>query len=128
MKIKISFKQLEHTPALDERIQDKSKKLEKYFQGNINVQWVCWVHENQHWASIQVNGPKFNFSAKAFADNMYKSLDLVIEKIERQVEKQKTMKRNRIHTKRFESPKYKEIEEIIKDEEAAAQEWEEKSA
>ena len=33
MKLKISFKHLEHTPALDERIKEKSQKLKKYFEG-----------------------------------------------------------------------------------------------
>jgi putative sigma-54 modulation protein len=117
MKLKISFKHLEHTPALDERIREKSEKFEKYFQGNTNVQWFCWVHNNEHWAEIKVHGPKFDFFAKACADNMYKSLDLVVEKMERQFEKQKDMKRNKLHSHPYETPKYKTIEACIKDEE-----------
>jgi putative sigma-54 modulation protein len=30
MDVSITFKHLEHTPALDERIREKSRKLEKY--------------------------------------------------------------------------------------------------
>ena len=129
MKLKISFKHLDHTPALDQRIQEKSEKFEKYFQGNTNVQWFCWVHNNEHWAEIKVYGPKFNFFAKASADNMYKSLDLVVEKIERQLEKQKDQKRNKLHSNPFETPKYLEIESRIKDEEEVYyKDLEEKSA
>lgn len=117
MKLKISFKHLDHTPALDERIREKSEKFEKYFQGNTNVQWFCWVHNNEHWAEIKVHGPKFDFFAKASADNMYKSLDLVVEKMERQLEKQKDQKRNKLHSKPYKTPKYLEIESRIKDEE-----------
>ncbi len=116
MKLKISFKHLDHTPALDQRIHEKSEKFEKYFQGNTNVQWFCWVHNNEHWAEIKVHGPKFDFFAKASADNMYKSLDLVVEKIERQLEKQKDQKRNKLHSKPYETPKYMEIESRLKDE------------
>lgn len=119
MKLKISFKHLDHTPALDERIKEKSEKLEKYFQGNINVQWVCWVQGEKHLAEIKLHGPKFDFFAKAAADNMYKALDLVIDKIERQIEKQKDMKRNKLHNSSYQSPKYREIESIIRDEEEA---------
>ncbi len=129
MKLKISFKHLEHTPALDQRIHEKSEKFEKYFQGNTNVQWFCWVHNDEHWAEIKVHGPKFNFFAKACADNMYKSLDLVVEKMERQIEKQKDQKRNKLHSHAYQSPKYKEIEERIKDEEKFYDKYlEEKSA
>jgi putative sigma-54 modulation protein len=129
MKLKISFKHLDHTPALDQRIREKSEKLEKYFQGNISVQWLCWVHNDEHWAEIKVHGPKFDFFAKGCADNMYKSLDIVIEKMERQFEKQKDLKRNKMHSHPLETPKYLEIKKIMKDEqETQDKEWEEKSA
>jgi putative sigma-54 modulation protein len=129
MKLKISFKHLKHTPALDERIKEKSEKLEKYFQGNTNVQWICWVHGDEHWAEIKVHGPKFDFFAKASADNMYKSLDLCIEKMERQFEKKKDMKRNKIHSAPYQSPKYQIIQDMVwEEEEFQFKEMEEKSA
>jgi putative sigma-54 modulation protein len=114
MKLKISFKHLKHTPALDERIKEKSEKLDKYFEGNTNVSWVCWVHGDEHWAEIKVHGPKFDFFAKAYADNMYKSLDLCIEKMERQFEKKKDIYKNKIHG--APTPKYREIEALVSDE------------
>lgn len=129
MKLTISFKHLEHTPSLDQRIQEKSEHFEKFFQGNTNVQWFCWVHNNVHWAEVKIHGPKFDFFAKASADNMYKSLDLVVDKIERQFEKQKGLRRNKIHNSAFESPKYLEIEKKIQEEEKVIfEEWEEKTA
>ena len=129
MKLKITFKHLDHTPALDERIKEKSEKFEKYFQGNISVSWVCWVHEEKHWAEVKVHGPKFDFFAKASADNMYKSLDLVVEKMERQIEKQKDQMRNKLHKNPYETPKYQEIQKQIDDEEEYLQKLlEERSA
>jgi putative sigma-54 modulation protein len=114
MRLTISFKHLKHTPALDQRIKDKSEKLEKYFDGNTSVHWVCWVHADEHWAEIKVHGPKFDFFAKACADNMYKSLDLCIEKMERQFEKKKDIYKNKIHNPQ--SLKNMEIEALISDE------------
>lgn len=114
MKLKISFKHLKHTPALDERIKEKSEKLEKYFEGNTSVEWVCWVHGDEHWAEIKVHGPKFDFFAKGCSDNMYKSLDLCIEKMERQVEKKKDIYKNKIHASP--SPKQLVINEMVSDE------------
>lgn len=128
MKLTISFKQLEHTPALDARIQEKSEKFEKYFQGNISVQWTCSIHNGYHWAEIKLHGPKLDFFAKAGAENLYKALDMVVDKMERQIEKQKDMKRNRLHSFAQQTPKHLEIIKRIKDEDEAYQEWEERSA
>jgi putative sigma-54 modulation protein len=125
MKLKISFKHLDHTPALDQRIKEKSEKFEKYFQGNVHVQWVCWVNENEHWAEVKVHGPKFDFFAKAYADNMYKALDLVVDKMERQIEKKKDMYRNKLHKDPYNTPKYNEIKNVLKDEEDAYYKYEE---
>lgn len=129
MKLKITFKHLDHTPALDEKIKEKSEKFEKYFQGNITVSWICWVHEDKHWAEVKVHGPKFDFFAKAHADNMYKSLDLVVDKMERQIEKAKSQKRNKLHNGPYETPKYLEIQKCIDDEEEFQEKFlEERSA
>ncbi|MGE3609864.1 MAG: ribosome-associated translation inhibitor RaiA [Bacteriovoracaceae bacterium] len=117
MNLKISFKHLDHTPALDQRIKEKSEKLEKYFQGNLNCHWVCWVKDNVHWAEIKVHGPKFDYFAKGSADNMYKALDVVMDKIERQVEKKKDQNRNKLHHSPYNTPKYNEIQKQIHNEE-----------
>lgn len=129
MKLKISFKHLKHTPALDERIQEKSKHFEKYCDASCTVQWVCWVEDGQHWAEAKVHGPKFDFFAKASSDNLYKCLDLVVEKMERQFEKKKDMWKNKIHNHAYASPKYQEIQQMIKDEdEVHAELYDDKTA
>lgn len=118
-----------HSSALDERIHEKSETFEKYFQGYTNLNWFCYTQNGQHWAELKLHGPKFDFFAKACADNMYKALDLVVEKMERQIEKQKTAKGSKIHSHALETPKYQEIQRCIQDEEEFAQKyWEERSA
>lgn len=98
MNVKISFKHLDHTEALDEMIQKKSQKLEKYFEGHFDVHWVCWCDEKQsHWAEVKVHGHSLDFYAKASSDLLYKTLDLVIEKVDKQMSKQKTKLRNKVH-------------------------------
>lgn len=129
MNLKISFKHLKHTPALDERIKEKSEKLDKYFEGHTNVTWTCWVSGDEHWAEIKAHGPKFDFFAKACADNMYKSLDLCVDKMERQFDKKKDLYKNKIHNTAFETPKYMVIDEMVRDEiEFQEKQMEEKSA
>jgi putative sigma-54 modulation protein len=129
MNLKISFKHMHHTPALDQRIQEKSQKFEKYFQGQLKVDWHCWVHGDEHWAEVKVHGPKFDFFAKASADNLYKSLDLVVDKMERQMDKQKHLKRDKLHQDAYSSPKYNEMKkQIYEEEQVSFEDWEEKTA
>jgi putative sigma-54 modulation protein len=99
MNITISFKNLEHTPALDEKIRIKTNKLKKYLGGKTDVHWVCYIQEGKHYADIKLTGPAFQYLASANTDNMYKTLDQAISKIEKQLQKKKEMWKNKIHKK-----------------------------
>lgn len=98
MNVKISYKHLEHSPALDLKINEKSERITKYLHGSYHVDWVCWTDENEHWAELKVHSDQGDFFAKASTDSMYKTLDKVIHKIERQLDKEKDQ-RNKIHNK-----------------------------
>ena len=96
MKITTSFLHLEHTEALDEKIQESSAKLEKFFKAEGSIKWSCYVNNGQHFAEIQFRAPHCEYHAKAFSDNMYYSIDLAVEKIQKQAFKKKD-KFNKIH-------------------------------
>lgn len=117
MNLKFTFKHMNHSPEFDQHIKDKSEKLEKYFQGQLNVQWMFWKDGEEHWAEMKVHGPKFDFFAKACGDNMYKALDFCMDKMEKQIEKQKELKRDRLHSDHSDSPKHREMKRQITDEE-----------
>lgn len=116
MKIVSSFRNLEHTPALDEKIESKSQKLKKYFDGNLEVFWTCSVEDGDHHAEIKLLGPGFEYHAKSHSETLYKSLDLAIGKVEKQVHKKKDMRRNHIHHKHDQPLKEQMIEDRASDE------------
>ncbi len=99
MKVTISFQQLEHTPSLDTRIKEKTNKLKKYMEGKIHAKWSCYVEDHQHYAEIDLVGPKCEFHASAHSDSLYKSIDLVISKLEKQIQKKNSKRKNKIHRK-----------------------------
>jgi putative sigma-54 modulation protein len=117
MKLTITFKHLDHSAALDQRISEKSDHFSKYFRGSLDVHWFCSVQDGKHWAECKIVGPGFTFFAKAHADNLYKSLDLVVDKIERQLEKRKAQSRDRIHASAQATPKWQELQQQILEEE-----------
>lgn len=96
MKITISFLHLEHTQALDERIREKSLKLAKYFNDKGTMKWNCYVKNGVHYAEVTYHAQSFEYHAKGHSDSLYKTIDIVLEKIEKQVIKKKE-KFNKIH-------------------------------
>ena len=42
MNLNITFRHMEHTPALDSVIRDKSEKFAKWFGPQTDVHWTCW--------------------------------------------------------------------------------------
>ena len=99
MKVKISFKHLQHTPALDERIREKSQRIEKYLDGKCQVKWTCYVKNQQHYADVELIGPTFDYHATGKSDSLYKSLDKAIYKLESQLIKKKEKMKNKLHRK-----------------------------
>lgn len=123
MKIVSTFKQLEHTPALDEKINSKSQKLKKYFEGNFEVHWTCYVRDDgAQCAEIKLLGPSFEYHATAQSEKLYKTLDLAINKIEKQVHKKKDKWRNPISRKH--APSVKDHQVAMSEQDEAY--WEDK--
>lgn len=97
MSIQVTFKNIDHTPALDQNIQERTEKIKTMFPDNINVNWLCWVDAKRHYSEVTVSGiPGPQIKAKAGSDNLYKTFDAVVRKIETQMRK-KTEKRQERH-------------------------------
>jgi putative sigma-54 modulation protein len=99
MNLKITFKNLDHTPALDERIREKTEKLDKYFSKETIVKWTCYCKEGSQIAEIVFRGPRFEAKASGKSGNLYKSLDKAVNKMEKQLCKHKEKSKNRMHKK-----------------------------
>lgn len=99
MKVTISFQNLKHTPSLDERIEEKTSRLQKYLDESFHAKWTCYVKDNSHYAEVNVVGKGTEFHASGKADNMYKTLDVVIGKIEKQIHKKQDKVKNKMHRK-----------------------------
>lgn len=97
MKVTVFFKNIKHTPALDSRIEEKSLHFSKYFDGGFEVQWYCYAKLGVHITNLCVIGAGYRFRASAESDNLYKTFDLVLDKMEKQLLKRKEKTRDRIH-------------------------------
>jgi len=99
MKLKISFSGMKHTESLDERIEEKSSKLSKYFDGTWNMTWNCYVEGDWHYSDVSIQSANIHYHAKGKSDNLYKTIDKVIAKFEKQLARKKDKFKNKIHRK-----------------------------
>lgn len=96
MRTTISFMHLEHTEALDSKIHEKSEKLQKYFKEEIEIKWTCSVSNGEHYAEVKLLAPRAQYNASARTDCLYKTLDKVVGKLEKQMHKKKEVSKNHI--------------------------------
>jgi putative sigma-54 modulation protein len=88
MSVQVTFKNMEHTPALDENIQERTEKIKGFFNKDVNVRWVCWVDAGTHHSEVTITGMAGPaMVASADSDSLYKTFDAVVKKIEAQARK-----------------------------------------
>lgn len=77
---------MDHTESIDEKIREKVNKFsQKHLEPNSKVHWTCLVEHNAHISSVNVTNNGQQYHVKAEADNMYKTIDQIIDKLEAQL-------------------------------------------
>jgi len=90
MRITISGKNVEITNALRSQIIKKVSKLERYFDDNTEVQVTMSVERDRHIMEVTIPFNGVVIRAEEYTDDMYKTLDNVLDKLERQIHKYRT--------------------------------------
>ena len=90
MELTVTFRHLEPNDALRSHAKEKVSRIEKY-NSNINeVHVLLSMEKRTYIAEVIVNVNKAKLTAKQVHDeNMYTAIDLVMDKIDRQVRKHK---------------------------------------
>ena len=89
MNLIIKGKQFEVTDSIEDYTRKKMKKLEKYFDQIIEAVATISVEKNRHIFEVTLQAKKAMIRAEEESDNIYNSIDRVIEKLERQIVKYK---------------------------------------
>lgn len=90
MNIKVNGKNLSVTQGLREAVEKKLFKLEKYFSPNIDANATLSVQKNRQIVEVTIPFNGVILRAEEGTDDMYSSIDTVVDKLERQIRKQKT--------------------------------------
>ena len=89
MRFTISGKNLELTPRLQEMVISKLSKLERYFQDNTEVQVTLSVERDRQKIEVTIPMKGTTIRAEEISTDMYASIDMVQETIERQLRRHK---------------------------------------
>lgn len=89
MRVHITGRQVEVTPALKKFAEEKLKKVEKLLGGPIEAHVVLAIEKHRHLAEIQVKSRTALLSGARETEDLYASIGHVAEKLERQALKHK---------------------------------------
>jgi putative sigma-54 modulation protein len=95
MRLIIKGRNIELTPALKQYATEKLSKVSKLFDQIIEIAAILSVEKNpsindNQVAEVTVFLKKGRIQAKEASENMYASIDLLVDKVERQLVKHKT--------------------------------------
>lgn len=85
MKYTISGKNIEVTDGLRGAVYDKLGKLDKYFADDVDAQVTFSVEKDRQKIEVTIPMKGHIIRAEQVSDDMYVSIDLVLEVIERQI-------------------------------------------
>lgn len=106
MKLSVRGKSMDVTPALQQYVEKHTDKIQRYFDKEIALHVLLSVTKNTQKAeaTMQVDGI-FIRAVEKSAD-MYKSIDVVFDKLERQIHKYKTRLAKRFKGRQVLSDKF----------------------
>ncbi len=96
MRIKVSGKNFDITEAIRERVEKKLSKFEKYFDPITEAHATLSVERERHIIEVTIPFNGVMLRGEEATDDMYVSIDNVVEKLEKQFRKQKTRLERRI--------------------------------
>ena len=90
MNIKVVGKNIEVTEGLKAAVEKKLAKLDKYFIDDVNATATLSVEKNMQKIEVLIPFNNAILRAEVKHNDLYSAIDLVIDKLEGQVRKQKT--------------------------------------
>lgn len=90
MKINVRGRNINITPALQEYVEKRLNRMEKYFNSPVEAQVTLSVIRENHIVEVTISMDGLLIRGEEATLDMYASIDLVVDKLERQMRKYKT--------------------------------------
>lgn len=107
MHVTVTFRHMESSDALKTYAEEKTQRLSKYLVEPIEVHWVLSVEKIRHNADATIVANGISVKATEATQDMYSAIDMVMDKLEKQVRKHKEkIKDHKPHNSQGASIKY----------------------
>jgi putative sigma-54 modulation protein len=95
MQTSVTFKNLDSSDHLKSYVADKLDRLDKYLDNPAEANVVLTVEKFRHTAEINIAGDRLSINGKEETNDMYSAIDMVLDKLEKQIKKNKQKIRER---------------------------------
>jgi putative sigma-54 modulation protein len=89
MNITITFRHMDGSEAVKKHAHEKIAKLQKFLRQTMSAQVTIAVEGLEHIAEVGISSGSAHFHATERSNDMYASIDMVLDKLERQIRAQK---------------------------------------
>ena len=110
MKVTVIAKNIELTPAIKDMVEKKISKMDRYFDPNVEAKATLSVQKNRQIIEVTIPFNGVILRSEEGTEDLYKSIDLVEEKLERQIRKQRTKLSRRNSTGSLRYPDFNSID------------------
>ncbi len=95
MQTSVTFKNLDPSESLKSYVTKKLNKFDKFIDNPAMASVVLGVEKFRRMAEINITADKLNIFGKDETDDMYSAIDMVLDKLEKQIKKNKQKSRKR---------------------------------
>lgn len=95
MQTSVTFKNLDPSDHLKSYVSDKLDRFDKFLYNPAEANVVLTVEKFRHIAEINIIGDRLNIIGKEETEDMYSAIDMVLDKLEKQIKKYKQKNRDR---------------------------------
>ena len=89
MQTSVTFKNVDSSEDLKSYVMDKLNRLDKYLYNPAEANVVLLVEKFRHIAEIKITGDRLNVNGKEETGDLYSAIDMVLDKLEKQIKKNK---------------------------------------
>ena len=89
MQTSVTFKNIDSSENLRNYVSDKLDRFDKYLYNPAEASVVLSVEKFRHIAEINIKGDRLNINGKEETEDMYSAIDMVLDKLEKQIKKSK---------------------------------------
>jgi len=95
MQTSVSFKNLEPSEHLKAYVSEKLNRFDKLLDNPAEAGVVLVVEKHRHIAEVNISGDRLTINGKEETGDMYSAIDMVLDKLEKQIKRNKQKIRER---------------------------------